>query len=387
MISTALIIEHQNEHRPTLRKLEVGPGVREKYASPVLQAASAIDVHAGICNGRPRSLDPPQSILECGKCEGNLDVSWFCKNCTASLCETCAKNHKTKRRYKSHTVVPRTYTVLRLYGPSKIAEQCRMHPEKEISTYCNKCDVPCCVSCLAKDHKRHDFSTIEDKYLDAEKGLNEYYRQLDTDIRPTLEEMEEQAKADAKDDDIHFERVVSAINNFRKDVVQNFNQACDDLISEVINLQSNNQKRLEDITRAKNNIDSLKRKIEKKIERGKLDMVKYNPPNIESLVPHFTSNIRAVPWFEPDTKILNLISESIGKIHIKEIEQERNADFSTRCRKHLNIQNIHSFYSKIGATSIIKSGNKPAWITDFGTSKMYLYNDLGEVVRSISVDG
>ncbi|KAK3088158.1 hypothetical protein FSP39_015484 [Pinctada imbricata] len=328
----------------------------------------------------PRASIPPQTCVECGECGRSINVSWFCKNCPISLCDTCARSHKTKRQYKSHAIVPRTYIVLRLYGPAKIAEQCQIHPEKEISTYCNDCDVPCCVSCLAKDHNRHDFSTIEDKYLDAEKGLNEYYRLLDTDVTPTLEKMEEQAKADVKEDDSHVEKVVNDINDYRKDVVQNFNRACDDLIIQVKMSQSKGKERLDEIEECKKNLVILKHEIEGKIEKGDLDIVKYVPPKVESLIPEFEITQKTVSWFEPDRKVLDMINTSVGKINSKEIKKEE-----TKGIKAVNVQN--SFISKIGVSSLTTAGNNMAWVMYHRSPTMYLYNDEGKVVRSVTVKG
>ncbi|KAK3087615.1 hypothetical protein FSP39_008454 [Pinctada imbricata] len=332
-----------------------------------------------------QALIPPQTFLECGECGRNINVSWFCKNCPISLCDTCSRSHKTKWQYKSHAVVPRTYTVLRLYGPAKIAEQCRIHPEKEISTYCNDCDVPCCVSCLAKDHKRHDFSTIEDKYLDAEKGLNEYYRQLDTDVRPTLEKMEEQARADVKEDNSNVEKVINDINDFRKDVVQIFTRACDDLIIQVKLSQSKGKERLDEIGKCKKNLVTLKREIEGKIEKGDLNIVKYVPPKVEYLIPALKISENTVPLFEPDRKVLDMldvIKESVGKINLKQIKNEENKSI-----KSVNVQRQKSFKSKMDVTSMTTAGNNMIWIMHFGSHKMCLYNDEGKVVRSLTVEG
>ncbi|KAK3088382.1 hypothetical protein FSP39_018465 [Pinctada imbricata] len=323
---------------------------------------------------------PQQTFVECGECGGNMNVVWFCKNCPISLCGKCARSHKTKHQYKFHAVVPRTYTVLRLYGPAKLAEQCHIHPEKEISTYCNDCDIPCCVSCLANDHNRHDFSTIEDKYLDAEKVLNEYYRLLDTDVRPTIENMEEQAKADVKEDDSHVQKVLNDINDFRKDVVQNFNRACDELIIQVKKSQSKGKERLDEIEKYKKNLVTLKHEIEEKIEKGDLDIVKYVPPKVESLIPELKITQNTVQWFEPDKRILDMINASVGVINFKEIKKEE-----TKGIKDVNVQNKNSFKSKIKVASMTTAGNNMAWVMYCWNHTMYLYNDEGKVVRSVTV--
>ncbi|KAK3108533.1 hypothetical protein FSP39_010053 [Pinctada imbricata] len=211
---------------------------------------------------------PPQTFVECGICKGNANISWFCKNCPTSLCDACATTHRKEKQFKSHTIVERNYTVLRLFGPAKIAEQCEVHPEKDISSYCNKCDVPCCISCLVQNHQRHEISTIEDKYLDAEKRLNVYYKQLDIDVRPKVDEMEDQAREDVKEDNFRVEKVINDINEFRKDFIQNFNRSCDDLITKVNQISKKTTESVGEIEKSKKTIELLKKKSKRTLKEG-----------------------------------------------------------------------------------------------------------------------
>ncbi|KAK3088098.1 hypothetical protein FSP39_014635 [Pinctada imbricata] len=328
---------------------------------------------------------PPQTFVECGICKGNANISWFCKNCPTSLCDACATTHRTTKQYKSHTIVERTYTVLRLFGPAKIAEQCEVHPEKDISSYCNECDAPCCISCLVQNHQRHEISTIEDKYLDAERRLNAYYKQLDTDVRPTLEEMEDQAREDVKEDNFTVEKVINDINEFRKDFIQNFNRSCDDLITEVNQISKKTTEAFEGIEKSKKMIVSLKKEIEEKIERGRLDIIKYQPPKLESLIPTIKKRKKVDISFEPLMKISEVMKESVGKIKFKEIVREV-MHRSTMLRS-VHVKKLHSFDSNIGATSMTTAGNNMAWVMYCDSPTMYLYSDKGKVVRSVRLKG
>ncbi|KAK3088284.1 hypothetical protein FSP39_017106 [Pinctada imbricata] len=328
---------------------------------------------------------PPQTFIECGICKGNANISWFCKNCPASLCDACASTHRTTKQYKSHTIVERTYTVLRLFGPAKIAEQCEVHPEKDISSYCNECDVPCCISCLVQNHQRHEISTIEDKYLDAEKRLNVYYKQLDTDVKPTVDKMEDQVKEDVKEDNLTVKKVINDINEFRKDFIQSFNRSCDDLITEINQISKKTTEAFGGIDKSKKMIESLKKEIEEKIERGKLDIIKYQPPKLESVIPSIKRRKKLNITFEPSIKVLEVMKESVGKIKSKKIEREV-MDRSTILRS-LHVQKRHSFRSRIGATSMTAAGDNTAWVMVYDSPTMYLYNNKGEVVRSVTVKG
>ncbi|KAK3094034.1 hypothetical protein FSP39_023259 [Pinctada imbricata] len=65
---------------------------------------------------------PTQIVVTCGICDGTKDVQWFCKWCAGSLCNTCKISHPRISMFKNHVVVPRTHDIMRLYGPSKIAD-------------------------------------------------------------------------------------------------------------------------------------------------------------------------------------------------------------------------------------------------------------------------
>ncbi|KAK3088858.1 hypothetical protein FSP39_024673 [Pinctada imbricata] len=313
---------------------------------------------------------PPQTFVEfveCGLCQGNANISWFCKDCPTSLCDACATTHRTIEQYKSHTIVERTYTVLRLFGPAKIAEQCEVHPEKDISSYCNKCDVPCCISCLVQNHQRHEIFTIEDKYIDAKKRLNVYYK----DVRPTVDKLEDQAKADVTEDTFRVKKVINDINEFRKDFIQNVNRSCDDLITEVNQIPKKTTEAFGGIEKSKEIIESLITEIEEKIERGKYDIIKYQPPKLESLIPSM--------------KRLEVMKESVGEI--KSIVIEREEKDISKMLRYIHVEKLHSFDSKIDTTSMTTAGNNMAWIMGYKTPTMYLCNDKGKVVRSVKVKG
>ncbi|KAK3087923.1 hypothetical protein FSP39_012477 [Pinctada imbricata] len=325
---------------------------------------------------------PPQTFVECGECGGNINISMFCKNCPISLCDKCSKIHKTKSQYKLHTVVQRTYTVLRLYGPAKIAEQCQVHPEKDILTYCNECEAPCCVSCLAKNHNGHDFSTIEDKYLDAEKGLNEYSRKLDTDVMPTIDKMEGKEIADVN---VHVQKIINDINDFRKDAVMKFDRACDDLIVQAKSISRESNTNLQEIKESKKFIMSLKHMIEDKIEKGNLDIISYAPPQFESLIPDLKTSPEIVSWFEPAENIV--IEKPVGKIHVREKASKKRRMIQKRSSAiPIIVKKVNSFESVIEVTAIIKAFDSKAWVIDSGNEEMHLYDHKGKVVSSVTVE-
>ncbi|KAK3097634.1 hypothetical protein FSP39_011598 [Pinctada imbricata] len=160
----------------------------------------------------------------CGLCCGTSGVKWFCKSCAVSMCSICKTLHPTIPVCKNHVVVPHTNDVIWLYRPSNtyIAEHCKIYPEKEISTYCKDCQVPCCVTCQVQKHNRHDISTIEDAYLSAETGLKNNVKKLDKEMIPTLYKMAYKTRQDQSESRDKFTTIRDEVKPFRK-----MNQAMD----------------------------------------------------------------------------------------------------------------------------------------------------------------
>ena len=91
---------------------------------------------------QPPTVPPAQSTVTCDGCDAEFDVTWFCKVCPASLCDTCKQRHESDRFLKRHTIVKRTGNVIRSLDVSKIIQPCSEHPEREITVYCKDLFCP-----------------------------------------------------------------------------------------------------------------------------------------------------------------------------------------------------------------------------------------------------
>ena len=174
-----------------------------------------------------------QATIKCEGCDTEFDINWFCKNCAASLCDACKVRHETDRFLSRHKIVPRTGQVIREHDSSKVTEPCPDHPTKEISGYCKDCDAPCCISCIAEKHRRHDVTTIEMKYMECEDKLNEMAMDIKkhtlTQLQSSVEEFQEMLNSNEK----KFEDVKKEINKFRQELKSTVDTACNSLVDEV----------------------------------------------------------------------------------------------------------------------------------------------------------
>ncbi|KAK3098198.1 hypothetical protein FSP39_017110 [Pinctada imbricata] len=331
---------------------------------------------------------PTQLAVSCGFCCGTTDVNWFCKSCPGSLCNTCKMSHPSYPVFKNHIVVPRTNDVMRLYGPSKIAEQCRLHPEKEISTYCIDCQVPCCATCQVQKHKKHDISTIEDAYLSAENRLNDNVKELEKNVIPTIDKMADKTKKDRSEKRVRIDRVREEVNAFRKELKEAVDESCDYLIEKLEHDETELDNLITKLNVQKGKIHELIKEVNEIIQKGDLSMIKYSPPSPSTFIPEVPTPRSTIPVFSPRRDILTIIKERIGTVEWTEINPEsKHAPIPTAKfdPSMININKVGSFNSEIDATSITTAGNNTAWVMDTVRDTMYLYDSSGKVVRSITV--
>ncbi|KAK3082674.1 hypothetical protein FSP39_002300 [Pinctada imbricata] len=348
---------------------------------------------------------PVQTMVECGICGGTFNVDWFCKTCGGSLCDTCYQAHQTASLFRNHIVVPRTVEVLRLHGPAKIAEICRIHPTKEISTYCNDCKIPCCVLCHHEKHNRHEFSPIEDKYLSAEKSLDQYTRELQTDVKPSLDALKDSLKHHLKKHDEQIEKEKDEINTLRYTLKQKVDESCDLLLKELDQAKQDFRNFEKEIDSSKQRLDQLIKDLEIMIGEGKLDIIEYSPPTRKSLIPASPLPVLKVPKFVPGRDLIGLIQNKIGRIEFHDQisdNEEANASSNTALdidiseqksliqvkvfdKDDIEVTKVKSFKSKFGVSSLTSAGNNSAWVMCNNSNTMYLYDSNGDVVRSIKV--
>ncbi|KAK3094042.1 hypothetical protein FSP39_023389 [Pinctada imbricata] len=228
---------------------------------------------------------PTQHVVECEDCGEQGDIPWYCKNCPGSLCDKCKEAHQRSGILKKHSIVPRSSVVLRTYGPAKIAEMCKTHPEKDISTYCNDCKVPCCASCLVEKHQRHSFSLIEDEYLAAETRLNDHIKDLENNALGKLADRRTKFQVKITKSEERTAELKKEISNFETEVILAVRNSFDGF-RERANISTDNfVKNIHDTDAAMEKVKKEIEDCEKRIRIGKLDIIEYFPALSDSHIP------------------------------------------------------------------------------------------------------
>lgn len=92
-----------------------------------------------------------QDVIRCHICEAPTPLM-YCDICRIGLCKACVAEHFSNES-KEHRVV-----LFKKRGSTANHLTCIEHPTKNCELFCEQCDVPICVHCVALQmHKGHDF--------------------------------------------------------------------------------------------------------------------------------------------------------------------------------------------------------------------------------------
>ncbi|XP_056004311.1 uncharacterized protein LOC125659466 [Ostrea edulis] len=124
-----------------------------------------------------------QEVLLCDLCE-TVPLQSHCELCNINLCVNCAVKHLSDSS-KRHNVVPFLH---RKSTPDY--HICPDHAHKHCEIYCEKCDIPVCLTCVTSGkHKGHEISDVLEKLSAKTESLQKDLEELETRIYPRYEGM------------------------------------------------------------------------------------------------------------------------------------------------------------------------------------------------------
>ena len=348
-----------------------------------------------------------QTTIKCEGCDTEFDINWFCKNCAASLCDACKVRHKTDRFLSRHKIVPRTGQVIREHDSSKVSEPCPDHPTKDISGYCKDCDAPCCISCIAEKHRRHDVTTIEMKYMECEDKLNEMAIDIKkhtlTKLQLSVEEFQEMLNFSEK----KFEDVKKEINKFRQELKNTVDTACNTLVDEVDKKQNEQKNDIYDVNKElENQIKENQLFISlcgDKIRKGGLDVIQFcnSPP--PSKVQSVSNISHSIPDFAPGRDLIKIIKQNVGELRwndhkddaanaptqkntlSKSVKHEMSTGKENVTMPIIDVKIVNTFDIELVGTSVVPTGKGTAWIASLAGATMHMYDKKGKTLKSVTV--
>lgn len=126
--------------------------------------------------------DGPLGCDLCG--EGNAESR--CEVCSVNLCEFCCQAHRRQKRTASHSV--QAVEELKACGRLCRPVLCSLHPGQELRLFCQPCDLPVCLECVAtlhRDHRCCPTHDVIDRHGDRIREL------ASVRLRPRLQRLEE----------------------------------------------------------------------------------------------------------------------------------------------------------------------------------------------------
>lgn len=131
-------------------------------------------------------MDPDfclQGVIRCHICESPTPPM-HCDICCIGLCKACVAEHLLDES-KGHCVV-----LFKKRGSTANYPTCLEHPTKNCELFCEQCDIPICVHCVASQvHKGHDFLQHFETNMSKVKVIQKDLRELKKIIYPKYQEI------------------------------------------------------------------------------------------------------------------------------------------------------------------------------------------------------
>ena len=231
--------------------------------------------------------------------------------------------------------------------PSEIIEQCLLHPEYHITHFCNDCNMPCCMICVEEKHRNHMYSVgvISNTRIERMDAFDDLV--TDRNTLPNLESSSVQCQ-------------------LRETEKENR-----DILNEVItgnNIRNISQKRMKcskSHSKPSYNIPKfiLGKGLVNSIARLVLEI------QWEDRERHFTkltnnNFLSNIPAFIPCHDVFSYIASLVG-------------DFKW------NVEN--RYIADIYGSAVVPISKNTAWIADWYSDTMHMYDITGKVIRSVIV--
>ncbi|EEB19753.1 conserved hypothetical protein [Pediculus humanus corporis] len=103
--------------------------------------------------------------IKCSSCNDDAIATSWCVECAEFICDSCVQAHQRLKITKDHTIKPKeeaeseaqTSTI----SGSKII-YCSVHPQEQLSLFCEICDKLTCRDCQLSDHRDHRYKFIHE---------------------------------------------------------------------------------------------------------------------------------------------------------------------------------------------------------------------------------
>ena len=195
---------------PLCRKFTSEPHIKKDPILDVLVEAFSQYYDNNILNKDPMDKS-------CSQCDRKINVTSYCVDCKAELCQTCKTRHLRFEAMSEHRIVPiaeaGTHPVV------NVTKFCPKHVTKPIKLSFVPCNLAICVDCKIENHDTH-------KTEDVTSALASVLPEVRALIAPLSAEKDKQIEI--KQEPVSLVREVTSLGN---EILASAQKARDDLTS------------------------------------------------------------------------------------------------------------------------------------------------------------
>eukprot|EP00105_Crassostrea_gigas_P042118 XP_019926266.1 PREDICTED: uncharacterized protein LOC109619775 [Crassostrea gigas] len=331
-------------------------------------------------------MDPEyslQDVVRCHLCETQVPPL-HCVICNLHLCKDCEGKHLSDKS-KQHNVVPFKY---RGSFP-----KCQKHSTKRCDHYCEQCNIPICELCVSsKEHQTHYvvdfFESLKNKTQFLKKDFQDFEKLIHPKYQEILSSISEQ-KADLRENS---QKLTTAINKHGEDLHREIDTIIQKLKSYLDEIDSKHlavlNKQEDEITRTISEITQTIADVKKLLDSNDVSGVsayKSRSDEFRRLPPKLTV---ALPSFTPQINKKQLYQQfgSLSASSIKTEEHGYTMD-SPPDRPLIDVRRIITqINTECGRLFSVSCVGEELWTCSFYDNKMRLYNQQGELMKSVQTE-
>ncbi|KAK3093018.1 hypothetical protein FSP39_010091 [Pinctada imbricata] len=328
----------------------------------------------------------------CDECGGQNDVTNYCLQCNANICNACKATHCNTRLHRDHKVLSRTHTeVVRARRSKKV--YCPRHRGKEYVTYCTRCEQPCCAVCITEEHDGHRFCDLEKAISETESEIHVLVHDLETDLIP----ISENAFSTLEMEIVSYKRasykVKEYANKKKKQQIQKINKAHEVFLMEV---DTQVRKDMEIMEKEKLELKKYLEKVKFAVNKGKTAPIDASILLIKDELVEASSKPGQIKFpgklsFTASDVILSSVHDAIGSFKNDPdtvlFASTKNEDGATdgRCLDPKTVKVLKTI-NGINARSTVCFPNNDVWIYNESINSIDVYNEQFTRTKRINVD-
>ena len=178
------------------------------------------------------------AVHSCEICDNNPG-SQYCTNCEQYFCSNCKLSHLKAKISKNHIFID-----AQKVNPEEKTPKCESH-DQLFTFYCNTCTCLLCQICLTKEHKKHDFSLVDEAASKKRSTINDMVKSAEAtmnQVSDTIVHLETELKTNEECKT----EVIREIETRGQEVIDMVKKATEAMIKIVNEKESKESKRILD---------------------------------------------------------------------------------------------------------------------------------------------